>query len=319
MATLLTSWAVAQEAGEAHSSIRVTNLQTSLPVAKDAWGRQGKLQPVLISASVSLREPFSSASSSDTVTNSTIHYGILSKAILESCQRCTEIFNSSGSANEGFTVEFLAQFIHLFLTHSVVQGDLDADYLRIVDNLVLPPKLLNSLELVIKLPKASLIGNAVSFRYHLTYKIDGQGPDKFSSVLRLHDLRIPTLVGVNSNERLAKQILVVNVELDPWIKEESYNELEEIVFKVPPHHFLPYPSPSITLLHVTDNRTDSRGVLLPDSGGTTFPPLSHNHNLLHHPPLFTTSKYTSLPKDQDLDRETYGSDFCRCSCGSHIG
>jgi dihydroneopterin aldolase len=293
MATLQTSWAVAQEAGEAHSSIRVTNLQTSLPVAKDAWGRQGKLQPVLISAAVSLREPFSSASSSDTVTNSTIHYGILSKAILESCQRCTEIFNSSGSANEGFTVEFLAQFIHLFLTHSVVQGDLDADYLRIVDNLVLPPKLLNSLELVIKLPKASLIGNAVSVRYGLTYKIDGQGPDKFSSVLRLHDLRIPTLVGVNPNERLAKQILVVNVELDPWIKEESYNELEEIVVKV-----LFSPSfPSHPCKHATDNRTDGGRVLLPDSGGTTFPPLSHNPNLLHHSPLFTTSKYTSLPKD----------------------
>jgi dihydroneopterin aldolase len=232
MATLQTSWAVAQEAGEAHSSIRVTNLQTSLPVAKDAWGRQGKLQPVLISASVSLREPFSSASSSDTVTNSTIHYGILSKAILESCQRYTEIFNSSGSANVGCTMEFLTQFIHLFLTHSVVQGDLEPYYLRVVNDIVLPPKLLNSLELVIKLPKASLIGNAVSFRYHLTYKIDGQGPDKFSSVLRLHDLRIPTLVGVNPNERLAKQILVVNVELDPWIKEESYNELEEIVVKV---------------------------------------------------------------------------------------
>jgi dihydroneopterin aldolase len=232
MATLQTSWAVAQEAGEAHSSIRVTNLQTSLPVAKDAWGRQGKLQPVLISASVSLREPFSSASSSDTVTNSTIHYGILSKAILESCQQCTEIFNSSGSANVVCTVEFLAQFIHLFLTHSVVQGDLEPRCLRVVNDLVLPPKLLSSLELVIKLPKASLIGNAVSFRYHLTYKTDGQGPDKLSSVLRLHDLRIPTLVGVNPNERLAKQILVVNVELDPWIKEESYNELEEIVVKV---------------------------------------------------------------------------------------
>jgi len=244
MATLHTSWAVAQEAGEAHSSIRVTNLQTSLPVAKDAWGRQGKLQPVLISASVSLREPFSTASSSDTVTNSTIHYGILSKAILESCQRCTEIFNSSRSANEGFTVEFLAQFIHLFLTQSVVQGDLDADYLRIVNNLVVPPKLLNSLQLVIKLPKASLIGNSISFRYHLTYKIDGRGPDKFSSVLRLHYLRIPTLVGVNPNERWAKQILVVNVELDPWIKEESYNELEEIVVKVlpPPRHFLCLPA-----------------------------------------------------------------------------
>ena len=232
MATLQTSWAVAQEAGEAHSSIRVTNLQTSLPVAKDAWGRQGKLQPVLISASVSLREPFSSASSSDTVTNSTIHYGILSKAILESCQQCTEIFNSSGSANVVCTVEFLAQFIHLFLTHSVVQGDLEPRCLRVVNDLVLPPKLLSSLELVIKLPKASLIGNAVSFRYHHTYKVDGQGPDKLSSMLRLHDLRIPTLVGVNPNERLAKQILVVNVELDPWIKEESYNELEEIVVKV---------------------------------------------------------------------------------------
>jgi dihydroneopterin aldolase len=275
MATLQTSWAVAQEAGESHSSIRVTNLQTSLPVAKDAWGRQGKLQPVLISASVSLREPFSSASSSDTVTNSTIHYGVLSKAILESCRRCTDIFDASGLAADGFTMEFLMQLIHLFLTHSVIQGQLDADYLRIVNDLVLPTKLLKSLEIVIKLPKASLVGIAVSLRYHLTYKIDGQGPDKFSSVLKLHDLRIPTLVGVNPNERLAKQVLVVNVELDPWIQEESYNELEEIVFKVLiSPRFLPLVGlPSYIMSMLLTNRPDSRGVFLPDSRGVTFPPL----------------------------------------------
>jgi dihydroneopterin aldolase len=56
----------------------------------------------------------------------------------------------------------------------------------------------------------------------------------YSSVLKIHDMRIPTLIGVNKNERLARQIVVVNVEIDPYVCKEHdcYNELEQIVVKV---------------------------------------------------------------------------------------
>ena len=57
--------------------------------------------------------------------------------------------------------------------------------------------------------------------------------EAYSMTLKLHRLRIPTLIGVNSNERLAKQIVLSNIELDFWsMASDLYNELEEIVVKV---------------------------------------------------------------------------------------
>jgi hypothetical protein len=80
---VLSSWDFAIAAGEPTSIIRVQNLQTNLKVGVDAWGRAGKLQPVLISAAVSLRENFDTAATGDDVDQSTIHYGVLSKEILK--------------------------------------------------------------------------------------------------------------------------------------------------------------------------------------------------------------------------------------------
>lgn len=58
---------------EAPSKIQIKNLQTTLPLT-DAWGCPATQQPVLISASISLRHPFSSASNTDTVTKGTGMY-----------------------------------------------------------------------------------------------------------------------------------------------------------------------------------------------------------------------------------------------------
>lgn len=87
---VLNSWDFAIAAGEPNSIIRVQNLQTSLKVGVDAWGRTGKLQPVFISAAVSLRENFDTAATEDHVDQSTIHYGILSKEILKVAKSISE-------------------------------------------------------------------------------------------------------------------------------------------------------------------------------------------------------------------------------------
>lgn len=52
--------------------------------------------------------------------------------------------------------------------------------------------------------------------------------------LRLHDLRVPTLVGVNENERLARQFVVATVTLDKFnpVAEDHYTALEALVVKV---------------------------------------------------------------------------------------
>jgi len=52
-------------------------------------------------------------------------------------------------------------------------------------------------------------------------------------VLKLHELRVPAIIGVNGNERKAKQVVVCSVEMERWDRMvDAYNELEEIVVKV---------------------------------------------------------------------------------------
>jgi dihydroneopterin aldolase len=202
----------------------VRNLQTKLPIATDAWGRAGKLQPVLISCSVYLREVFGEASEKDEVTGgSTVHYGSLSNAILEA----------------------VAVFYGGSLRHIVerIRDSLVAEEDRNVEGL-LTSKILNVLTITITLPKASLLGSGLSFTQSTTY--DASSP-KFTGVsyaLKLQDLHIPTLIGVNANERLAKQMVVANVEVDRWVKEEDcYVELERIIVSVRLHSY-----PSLTFL-----------------------------------------------------------------------
>ena len=221
------SWELIQKAGQPHSTIRVRNLQTSLVIGRDAWGREGKAQPVLISASVSLREPFQSASNEDAVTGSTVHYGILSKRILDSCKR----FSKSEHGRTPIILSELAQKIEHGLTREQVasSGLTPAPAL-------LPSSIVKLLEIKIMLPKASLLGEGVSSTDLSLYahSEEGRGSAEKAYVLTLHDLKIPTLIGVNLNERLSKQLVVATIKIDGFYPNKSnfYHVLEEIVVKV---------------------------------------------------------------------------------------
>ncbi|RDW67784.1 hypothetical protein BP6252_09180 [Coleophoma cylindrospora] len=235
MAALRTSWEVAQEAGEPQAVIRVTNLQASAVVGTDAWGREDKLQPILISACISLRHPFYSASESDTVTSSTVHYGILSKAILEAVETFGQDPKDAPSTKEDVkysrTLRGLLDWIFESLTHCTFS---DAKPARVgQDPALLDVETVKSLKVSVMLPKASLIGNGVSLTGTMVF--EAARPHCYSMCLKLHDLKIPTLIGVNSNERFAKQIVIANVELDKWVglqdASESYPNLEELAVK----------------------------------------------------------------------------------------
>jgi dihydroneopterin aldolase len=217
MATLQSSWSITAAAGQPHSIIRVQNLQTSARVGSDAWGRAEKLQPVLISASVSLREPFINASVEDTVNKSTIHYGILSKAILEAVSS----FRGSSS---------LALSDHVF--RHLLKLKPNQDTSQAATNPTVDSRLVRSLNIEIVLPKGTLLGNGVSFSETILFGGDGEH-EAYSRTTKIRDLRIPTLIGVNSNERLAKQIVVANVEIDRWDTQlDYYVQLDQIVVKV---------------------------------------------------------------------------------------
>lgn len=232
MQKIQTSWAIATAAGEAHTTIRVRNLQTTIKLGRDAWGRAGKVQPVLISVKISLRRPFETASEEDSVNASTIHYGTLSKAILEAV----------GAFNVTTGLSTLRQFLDYlvgYLTSFTLDQKSDANPTNFNDwKPVLDTYMIRLLELKITLPKASLIGTGVSLVGSCLYPSSNHGhsrgvADHYDIGLGLHGLRIPTLIGVNSNERLAKQIVVADIEIDQWTTEKDlYPELEDVVVKV---------------------------------------------------------------------------------------
>jgi hypothetical protein len=90
----------------------------------------------------------------------------------------------------------------------------------------------NLLELgfTVLLPKATLLSGGVS----LSTSSACFSQKAHCSILKIHDIRIPTLIGVNKKERLANQLIIVNVEVDPYVctTRDFYNELEQIIVKV---------------------------------------------------------------------------------------
>lgn len=233
---LLPSWELQNIVGQPPAKIRVRNLQTSLKVARDAWGRYEKEQPVLISVSIFLRHAFESASAQDEVTNSTVHYGSLSKAVLDTCRLFAGLPSQSPPISfrpdekKTRPLCFLVDSIHFFLTSFSAVENLSQSHILPL----LKPEMMTSLGVRVLLPKASLLGSGVSFTQSTFYERGGERARYLSLVLGLHDLKISTIIGVNPNERLAKQIVIANIEIEPWTKRaDVYNELEQIVFKVP--------------------------------------------------------------------------------------
>ncbi|KAK0119038.1 hypothetical protein ONS96_012106 [Cadophora gregata f. sp. sojae] len=250
MPPLLTPHALANLTGDPHTIISVSNLQSTLPLATDAWGRPNITQPLLLSSRISLLHPFTSASSSDTVAPSTVHYGTLSKAILAACAEFKDLCDDD-VCPVPMHLRALVQFVHFYLTgrdtlprfpcqEKVVEGlsgKSHGDAKNDAENdAVIEPLLKNVamrlFELEILLPKASLMGSGVSLKGSFGYEVGKDGPSAYSMVLRLKELRIPTVVGVNANERLAKQMVYVDVEMQKWDwMVDGYCALEEVVVK----------------------------------------------------------------------------------------
>ena len=92
-----------------------------------------------------------------------------------------------------------------------------------------PPgaSLIQSCQIEIKMPKASLLGDIVNYVYFVEDK-------SVSRVLHIDRIFIPTLIGLNANERTAKQKLFISV----WINHlqetdcQSYPQLEKVITKV---------------------------------------------------------------------------------------
>ncbi|KZF24394.1 hypothetical protein L228DRAFT_95568 [Xylona heveae TC161] len=175
------------------SSVAVHNLSFSAPIAHDAWGRKAvKPQPVLVSVKIGLNNKgFGSAASSDTVDSSTVHYGILSKNLLAAIEH-----EWQGPRGDELTWLPMSRLLQVIYTT--------------VGAIVPHPPTLQTVEITVSLPKASLLGSSCG-AWHCTAALS----KKFTLGLFVRDIKLPCLIGVNPNERLRKQSLLTTVEVEP--------------------------------------------------------------------------------------------------------
>lgn len=184
-------------------TISVNNLSVSATVGVDAWGRK-RYQPVLISVKLSLAQSFDSAAQNDQVDRSTVHYGQLSKNI-------TNAVESRGK--EEIRLDQFAKLVEATACETVPF-----------------PALLETFETEIFLPKASLLGAGAGVAYAICY---GSGDE--SKIVFLRDVKVPTIIGVNSHERYSKQMVTANLSIDAVTRQDAssrYVEMEQILTKV---------------------------------------------------------------------------------------
>ncbi|KAG6003292.1 hypothetical protein E4U21_002220 [Claviceps maximensis] len=216
--------------GQTPSTVRVNNIQSTIQGPHDAWGRPDRAQPISVSVTVHLFHAFGSASASDALTPDTIHYGLLSKVILstlDSLKPKTSIGQALSLPNVLARIWTDLTGLELFASASSSSSSNSANassnstpFLRLAS--------LKGLELKIYLPKASLQGQGVSLTGHGVFEDSTLITRGLS--LKLHDVRVPVLIGVNDNERLAKQAVVANFEVERFNdRSDNYCDLESVV------------------------------------------------------------------------------------------
>ncbi|WAO83786.1 FolB domain-containing protein [Fusarium falciforme] len=216
-APIVSSRRLSNDEGDPVAVVRVRNLQTTIQGPKDAWGRGAKQQPLLVSAEVSLTQPFGTSSADDKVASDTVHYGLLSKAILSTLGRLPKSALSLSDVLNELWID-LTGFRYNGLrgpSTSESKSFLDIAFIR-------------RLTISLVLPKASLMGSAI--RLSGSALFSNSSLTSRSLELGLEGLRVPTLIGVNSNERTAKQVVIANVRIDEYeTMYDDYAVLESVV------------------------------------------------------------------------------------------
>jgi dihydroneopterin aldolase len=229
MATLTTTSRTRALAPDPPATVRVQNLHTTLQHAgHDAWNRAHKAQPCLLSAEVSFVAPFGAASAHDRLGEDTVHYGTLSKAVLASVAAFeVEAKGDDGGQERGLR-SVLAR-VWRDLTGLGLDGSVSGEGRK---KAFLDVTRVRFLAVTVALPKASLLGEGVGLTASAVFGQEGRMEAR-ALALEVSRLRVPTLIGVNANERLAKQFVIATVTVDGFEREEDvYTEVEGVVVKV---------------------------------------------------------------------------------------
>lgn len=232
---LAPTWAITAAAGQAPSLIRLRNLQATARIGLDAWSRPCKPQPVLISACVSLARASSSSSSADRVDADTVHYGLLSKAILSTLDEVDHRV-ARGGDGEALSLRDLLNEIWTNLTGQHIDGSASP---AMTHTPFLNLRTTRSLSISIRLPKASPVGGCVGLTG--TSLFEGGEAQMYGVALDIAHVQVPTLIGVNENERKAKQVVIADVTLDCFEDGDIYPHLESAVYDVWPPSLSAFP------------------------------------------------------------------------------
>ncbi|QUC17911.1 uncharacterized protein UV8b_02152 [Ustilaginoidea virens] len=209
-------------AGESPATIRVNNIRGVVQGPRDAWGRRNRPQPVSVSVTVCMSEGFGATPAGDALASDTVHYGLLSKAVLSTLARLGADQNPDRAA--GLTLPDVVQRVWADLTGlDDASGAGAAAFLNL--------SCVRSLEVTARLDKATLQGDGVSLARAGVFaqsELVMRG-----STLKLHGLRVPALIGVNGNEREARQAVVADVAVERFDEaHDAYCDLETVVVKV---------------------------------------------------------------------------------------
>ncbi|KAI8932495.1 hypothetical protein NX059_010677 [Plenodomus lindquistii] len=199
-------WAAEAALSGHHDKIAVDNLEVVVNAGKDVWGRSKK-QRAHVSVCLTLATPFASAAATDSVDRSTVHYGVLSKAIQAELPDAAVEWTSTAALS-----------------------------LRILQCVrrVAGSTAIYAVETNVCYPKGSMLGDGAG---HMTSTIQnrpGQVAALRSTVLYLRNVRIPCVIGVNANERLQKQPVVLNIWIDNIAdsRVDDYAELETLLIQL---------------------------------------------------------------------------------------
>ncbi|KAK4224550.1 hypothetical protein QBC38DRAFT_485186 [Podospora fimiseda] len=225
---LTTTFSVRSLAGELPATVRVSNLFTLLQSAgHDAWNRPAKTQPCFLSAEVGFSQPFDSAAASDKLGEDTVHYGTLSKALLSS-------LNSYSPLDNGDEADESVQAVLGKLWGDLTGQDLEGQSTGSDKSFFAKGSLgktVRLLSLTVVLPKASLLGEGINYTATAVFKEDGT-VDARAMQMRILKLRVPTLIGVNANEREAKQMVITTVTVEQVARKvDLFTKVEGIVVK----------------------------------------------------------------------------------------
>lgn len=181
--------------------IVLEHLELVVHAGNDVWGRP-KPQRARVGVTLTLGNQFTSASSTDSVDASTVHYGLLSKAIQ--------------AAFQDATTEHLSTAV---LSSRILQC---ARKVTGTTNIY-------AIEIDVCYPKGSMFGDGAGYTIATIHD-----PPLRSQVLYLRNLRVPCILGVNPNERLQKQPVVLNVWVDGISNSrvDDYVALETLLFQV---------------------------------------------------------------------------------------